>query len=94
MRAAFRGRFAIASTLSWKCPRLDRVCGAPVHNDGDPSSDYPFTGRRGSRRQRARFGEASQRLNRQMEGGEMAEHCRLDARTTHVLEAAIQKFCV
>ena len=29
-----------------------------------------------------------------MEGGEMAEHCRLDERTTHVLEAAIQKFCL
>ncbi len=42
----------------------------------------------------ARFGEASQRLNRQLEGGEMSEHCRLDARTTHVLEAAIQKFCL
>ena len=24
----------------------------------------------------------------------MSEHCRLDERTTHVLEAAIQKFCL
>jgi magnesium chelatase family protein len=45
-------------------------------------------------RQRARFGEASQKLNRQLDGGELSEHCRLDARSTHMLEAAIQKFCV
>ena len=41
-----------------------------------------------------RFGDTSQRLNRQLEGGELSEHCRLDARTTNVLEAAIQKFCL
>lgn len=40
-----------------------------------------------------RFGETSQRLNRQLEGGELSRHCRLDARATHVLEAAIHKFC-
>ena len=45
-------------------------------------------------RQQARFGDASQRLNRQLEGGELNEYCRLDARSTHVLEAAIQKFCL
>ena len=45
-------------------------------------------------RQQARFGETSQRLNRQLEGGEMSEYCRLGVRTTHVLEAAIQKFCL
>jgi magnesium chelatase family protein len=45
-------------------------------------------------RQQVRFGEASQRLNRQLEGGELNEYCRLDARSTHVLEAAIQKFCL
>ncbi|HEY0283970.1 MAG TPA: YifB family Mg chelatase-like AAA ATPase [Vicinamibacterales bacterium] len=45
-------------------------------------------------RQRVRFGDASQRLNRQLEGGELNEYCRLDARSTHVLEAAIQKFCL
>ena len=45
-------------------------------------------------RQRARFGEASQKLNRQLEGAELNEHCRLDARATSVLEAAIQKFCL
>src|SRR5687767_6542619 len=46
------------------------------------------------RRQQTRFGEASQRLNRQLEGGELTDYCRLDARSTHVLEAAIQKFCL
>ena len=45
-------------------------------------------------RQQVRFGDSSQRLNRQLEGGELNEHCRLDARSTHVLEAAIQKFCL
>jgi magnesium chelatase family protein len=43
-------------------------------------------------RQRARFGEASQKLNRQLEGAELNEHCRLDARSTRVLDAAIKKF--
>ena len=46
------------------------------------------------RRQRARFGESSQRLNRQMEGGELTGHCRLDLRGTAVLESAIRKFCL
>lgn len=46
------------------------------------------------KRQQARFGEASQRLNRQLEGSEMSEYCRLNVRTTNVLEAAIQKFCL
>ena len=45
-------------------------------------------------RQQVRFGDARQRLNRQLEGGELNEYCRLDARSTHVLEAAIQKFCL
>jgi magnesium chelatase family protein len=45
-------------------------------------------------RQRMRFGDASQRLNRQLEGTELNAWCRLDARTTNVLEAAIQKFCL
>jgi len=45
-------------------------------------------------RQQLRFGDASQRLNRQLEGGELNEYCRLDVRSTHVLEAAIQKFCL
>ena len=44
--------------------------------------------------QQMRFGGASQRLNRQLEGSELNEYCRLDARTTHVLDAAIQKFCL
>ncbi len=45
-------------------------------------------------RQRSRFGESSSRLNRQLEGGELNEYCRLDSRSTSVLEAAIQKFCL
>jgi magnesium chelatase family protein len=45
-------------------------------------------------RQRMRFGDASQRLNRQLDGTELNAWCRLDARTTNVLEAAIQKFCL
>ncbi len=45
-------------------------------------------------RQHARFGEASQKLNRQLEGGDLSDHCRLDERSTHMLEAAIQKFCL
>jgi magnesium chelatase family protein len=44
--------------------------------------------------QRLRFGHASQRLNRQLERGELNEHCRLGARATDVLETAIQKFCL
>ena len=46
------------------------------------------------RRQRDRFGAGSQRLNRQLEGGELTEYCRLDSRSAHVLQAAIEKFCL
>jgi magnesium chelatase family protein len=42
--------------------------------------------------QRMRFDGASQRLNRQLEGKELAEHCRLDAGSMRMLDAAIQKF--
>jgi len=42
--------------------------------------------------QRVRFGASSQRLNRQLEGGELREHCRLDVQSTRMLEAAVQKF--
>jgi magnesium chelatase family protein len=42
--------------------------------------------------QRIRFGATSQRLNRQLEGSELGDHCRLDAPTTRMLEAAVQKF--
>jgi magnesium chelatase family protein len=45
-------------------------------------------------RQRARFGDRSQKLNRQLEGTELSDHCRLDERSTNILEAAIQKFCL
>ena len=64
-------------------------------NDRETSAVDPRPGRRGARSaSRSRFGDASQRLNRQLEGGELSEYCRLDARSTHVLEAAIQKFCL
>ena len=65
-----------------------------VRNNGDPSSVVRSRVVEARKRQRERFGEGSQRLNRQMEGGEMAEHCRLDEGTIHVLEAAIHKFCL
>jgi len=45
-------------------------------------------------RQHQRFGEASQRLNRQLEGGGLNDYCRLDARSANMLEAAIRKFCL
>jgi magnesium chelatase family protein len=45
-------------------------------------------------RQHRRFGDGSARLNRQLEGSELGEHCRLDARSTSLLETAIQKFCL
>lgn len=45
-------------------------------------------------RQRSRFGKSSSRLNRQLEGGELNEYCRLDSRSTSILEAAIQTFCL
>jgi magnesium chelatase family protein len=45
-------------------------------------------------RQHARFGPASRKLNRQLEGAELSDSCRLDARSLHLLEAAIQKFCL
>jgi magnesium chelatase family protein len=65
-----------------------------VHNNGDASSVIRSRVVEARKRQHARFGEVSQRLNRQMEGGEMSQYCRLDDRTTHVLEAAIHKFCL
>ena len=44
--------------------------------------------------QRTRFGETSSRLNRQLEGAELSEHCRLDSASTSILDAAIQTFCL
>ena len=45
-------------------------------------------------RQHARFHQAGRKLNRQLEGADLHDHCRLDARSTHTLEGAIQKFCL
>ena len=44
------------------------------------------------RRQHRRFGESGSRLNRQLEGRQLRTHCRLDAGSTAILEAAIQRF--
>jgi magnesium chelatase family protein len=63
-------------------------------NDRDTSAAIRARVVEARTRQQVRFGDASQRLNRQLEGGELNEYCRLDARSTHVLEAAIQKFCL
>jgi magnesium chelatase family protein len=70
------------------------VRGTPHSNGGEPSSSIRSRVVDARRRQHMRFGEASQRLNRQLEGGEMSEHCGLDDRTRDVLEAAIHKFCL
>ena len=83
--------------------RIDLVVEVPAI--GSSVRDHPANDRETSavirervmkarERQQERFGGASQRLNRQLEGGELGEHCRLDAPSTHVLEAAIQKFCL
>jgi magnesium chelatase family protein len=45
-------------------------------------------------RQRERFKERNARLNRDLEGGDLREHCALDSTTTALLETAIQKFCL
>jgi magnesium chelatase family protein len=45
-------------------------------------------------RQQRRFGGASQKLNRQLDGSDLSEHCRLDSQSAHMLETAIQKFCL
>lgn len=84
--------------------RIDLVVDVPAvgtsirgseYADGcEPSSVIRARVVEARKRQQARFGEASQRLNRQLEGSEMSEYCRLDVRTTNVLEAAIQKFCL
>jgi magnesium chelatase family protein len=75
-------------------PAIGSSVRGAVRNNGDPSSVIRSRVVEARKRQRERFGEGSQRLNRQMEGGEMTEHCRLDEGTIHVLEAAIHKFCL
>ena len=71
-----------------------RVRGAEHTNNCESSSAIRSRVVEARKRQQARFGGTSQRLNRQLEGGEMSEFCRLDEPTTHMLEAAIQKFCL
>ena len=71
-----------------------RVRGAEHTNNCESSSVIRSRVVEARKRQQARFGGTSQRLNRQLEGGEMSEYCRLDEPTTHMLDAAIQRFCL
>jgi magnesium chelatase family protein len=75
-------------------PAIGSSVRGEVHSGIEPSSIIRSRVVEARTRQHMRFGEASQRLNRQLEGGEMTEHCRLDDRTRDVLEAAIHKFCL
>ncbi len=84
--------------------RIDLVvdvpaAGAQARDDGDQSRREGSAAIRARvvearRRQHARFGEPRSRLNRQLEGSELHQHCRLDARGTRVLDTAIEKFCL
>ena len=84
--------------------RIDLVVDVPalgttVRDDGagqrrDTSTDIRARVVAARARQQQRFGAASQKLNRQLEGGDLREHCRLDSPTTHLLEAAIEKYCL
>jgi magnesium chelatase family protein len=84
--------------------RIDLVVDVPavgstVRDDGDRSRRERSSAIRARvvearRRQHARFGESNSRLNRQLEGSELHQHCRLDPRGTRVLETAIEKFCL
>jgi len=75
-------------------PAIGASVRGAVHTNGDASSVIRSRVVEARKRQQLRFGESSQRLNRQLEGAEMTEHCRLDERTTHILEAAIHTFCL
>jgi len=73
--------------------------GSSVRDNGaakaaEPSADIRVRVVDARRRQQRRFGARSHMLNRQLEGSELHDHCRLDSRSTDVLEAAIQKFCL
>ena len=63
-------------------------------NGHDTSADIRTRVIEARMRQQRRFGAGSQKLNRQLEGGELNQHCQLDSPTSHMLEAAIQKFCL
>jgi magnesium chelatase family protein len=66
----------------------------PLPNAYDTSKETRARVVQARNRQQVRFGQTSQKLNRQLEGGELNEHCRLDKSAAHVMEAAIQKFCL
>jgi len=73
--------------------------GSTVRDDGDRSRRERSSAIRARvvearHRQHARFGESNSRLNRQLEGSQLHQHCRLDGRGTRVIETAIEKFCL
>lgn len=78
--------------------RIDLVVDVPAIgttlrvSDAEPSSAIRERVRAARAQQRARFG--GPRLNRQLEGAELREHCALTAAGTALLEAAIQRFCL
>jgi len=78
--------------------RIDLVVDVPAIgttlrvSDAEPSSAIRDRVRVARAHQRARFDGA--RLNRQLEGAELREHCALTAAGTALLEAAIQRFCL
>ncbi len=78
--------------------RIDLVVEVPAIGsttrvaDAEPSSAIRDRVRSARAHQRARFG--GPRLNRQLEGAELREHCALTASGTALLETAIQRFCL
>ncbi|HKY21501.1 MAG TPA: YifB family Mg chelatase-like AAA ATPase [Vicinamibacterales bacterium] len=78
--------------------RIDLVVEVPAMGsttraaDAEPSSAIRERVRSARAHQRDRFGGS--RLNRQLEGAELREHCALNATAASLLEAAIQRFCL
>jgi magnesium chelatase family protein len=66
-----------------------------VGSDGtEPSAAIRLRVLAARTRQRARFGAAARKLNRELESSEIEDHCRLDRRTTSLLDRAIEQFCL
>jgi magnesium chelatase family protein len=78
--------------------RIDLVVEVPAIGttsrvaETEPSSAIRDRVQSARAQQRERFGGA--RLNRELEGAELREHCALTASGTALLEAAIQRFCL
>ena len=78
--------------------RIDLVVEVPAAGstaavgDEEPSSAIRARVRTARARQRDRYGGA--RLNRQLEGAELREHCALNPAAAALLEAALQRFCL